>query len=364
MAALAPSRSARPLVVTADSALLDELLRMCAVVGIEPEVQPDTGAARAAWPRAPLVIVGDDVTRGLVGVGIPRREDVILIGDDLDDGDVWRRAVVVGADHVVFLPDAEAWIVDRLGDVAEGTGPDAYTIAVVGGCGGSGASTLACALALTAARSGLAAALVDVDPIGGGLDVLLGGEEERGLRWPDLSGARGRIDGGALSDALPNLHGITVLSWDRDRPPMIPPDTIKSVVRAVRRRHDYVVMDVPRHTDQVGDEALRQSDTGLLVVPAEVRALAAAAQALERIRPALRDVRAVVRQPSPAGLTSEAVARGLGLPLAGELRPEAGLAAAVERGDPPGRRARGSLARFCRRYIGDVRVAPAREGAA
>ncbi|WP_406285102.1 septum site-determining protein Ssd [Embleya sp. NBC_00896] len=351
MAALSPPRPARPLLVTGDPALLDELLRLCAVAGIEPEVQPDAGAARGAWPGAPLVIVGDDVTRDSARCGIPRREDVILIGDDLDDGDVWRRAVEVGADHVVFLPDAEAWIVDRLGDVAEGTGPDAHTIAVIGGCGGSGASTLACALAVTAVRTGLVTALVDGDPLGGGLDVLLGGEDESGLRWPDLAGARGRIDGGALSEALPHLHGLTVLSWDRERPPGIPPDTMRSVVRAVRRRHDFAVLDVPRHTDPVGDEALRQCDTGLLVVPAEVRALAAAAQALERVRPALRDVRAVVRQPSPSGLSSAAVARGLGVPLAGELRPEAGLSAAAERGDPPGLRTRGPLARFCRDYI-------------
>ncbi|OPC82242.1 septum formation initiator [Embleya scabrispora] len=349
--------------MTGDPALLDELLRLCAVAGIEPEVQPDAGAARAAWPGAPLVIVGDDVTPGLARCGLPRREDVVLIGDDLDDGDVWRRAVDVGADHVVFLPDAEHWIVDRLGDVAEGTGPDAHTIAVLGGCGGSGASTLACALGVAAVRTGLATALVDVDPLGGGLDVLLGGEDESGLRWSDLASARGRIDGGALSDALPHLHGLTVLSWDRDRPPAIPPETVRSVVRAVRRRHDVVVLDVPRHADPATAEALRLCDTGLLVVPAEVRALAAAAQVAGRVGSMVRDLRAVVRQPSSSGLTSEAVARGLGLPLAGELRPEAGLAAATERGDPPGLRTRGPLARFCRDYLAGNPAGVAREAA-
>ncbi|MGC0422179.1 septum site-determining protein Ssd [Embleya sp. AB8] len=351
MAALSPPRPARPLLVTGDPGLLDELLRLCAVAGIEPEVHPDPGAARAAWPGAPLVIVGDDVTPGMARCGLPRREDVVLIGEDLDDGDIWRRAVDVGADHVVFLPDAEAWIVDRLGDVAEGTGPDAHTIAVLGGCGGSGVSTLACALAVTAVRTGLITALVDADPLGGGLDVLLGGEDESGLRWPDLAGARGRIDGGALSDALPHLHGSTVLSWDRERPPAIPPETVRSVLRAVRRRHDLAVLDVPRDSDAVTAEVLRQSDTGLLVVPAEVRALAAAAQVSRRVGPMVRDLRVVVRQPSSVGLTSEAVARGLGLPLAGELRPEAGLSAAAERGDPPGLRTRGALARFCRDYL-------------
>jgi secretion/DNA translocation related CpaE-like protein len=205
---------------------------------------------------------------------------------------------------------------------------------------------------------------VDLDPLGGGLDVVLGGEDQSGLRWSDLASARGRIDGGALSDALPHLHGLTVLSWDRGRPARLLPDTVRSVVRAVRRRHDVAVLDVPRHTDPVAEEALRGCDTGLLVVPAEARALAAAAQALARIRPVLRDVRVVVRRPGPSGLAADVVARGLGVPLAGELRFEAGLSAAVERGDPPGGRSRGPLARFCRAYIAGNPAGAVREGAA
>jgi hypothetical protein len=59
------------------------------------------------------------------------------------------------------------------------------------------------------------------------------------------------------------------------------------------------------------------------------------------------DVRLVVRGPSPARLTDRVVARELGLPLAGWLPPEPGLAAAQERGEPPGRSGRGPLARLC-----------------
>jgi hypothetical protein len=55
----------------------------------------------------------------------------------------------------------------------------------------------------------------------------------------------------------------------------------------------------------------------------------------------------VVRGPSPARLTDRVVARELGLPLAGWLAPEPGLAAAQERGEPPGRSGRGPLARLC-----------------
>jgi hypothetical protein len=60
------------------------------------------------------------------------------------------------------------------------------------------------------------------------------------------------------------------------------------------------------------------------------------------------DVRLVVRGPAPAGLTGELVADTLGLPLAGWLRPEPGLARTLERGDPPAASGRGPLATLCR----------------
>lgn len=78
----------------------------------------------------------------------------MLVGRDQDDPDVWRRAVEIGADCVLRLPDAEGWLVDRIADAAEGVGRQALTVGVIGGRGGAGASTLACALAVTAARAG------------------------------------------------------------------------------------------------------------------------------------------------------------------------------------------------------------------
>ena len=39
------------------------------------------------------MVVGDDVADRMAGLS--RRSDVLLVGDDLDDVDVWRRAVVI-----------------------------------------------------------------------------------------------------------------------------------------------------------------------------------------------------------------------------------------------------------------------------
>jgi hypothetical protein len=44
------------------------------------------------------------------------RGQVIVVGDNLDDATIWATAVAVAADHVVFLPDAEPWL---LGQIAQ-----------------------------------------------------------------------------------------------------------------------------------------------------------------------------------------------------------------------------------------------------
>ena len=345
-------RSGRPLAVTADPDVLEELLRLAATAAVELEVAPDLGAAAAAWSSAPLVVLGDDAVRASLRRrgrrALPRRDDVVLVGSDLDDADVWQRAVQVGAEHVVFLPDAEVWLVERLAEAAaRPTGPAGPLVAVVGGRGGAGATTLACALALTAARSGRRTLLVDGDPLGGGIDLVFGGEASQGVRWPDLRATRGRLPASALTDALPRIADLSVLSWDRDDAAVVPVEAVQAVVDAGRRGHDLVVVDLPRTVDDAARTVLGQATLALLVVPAEVRAAAAASRVAAAVGLLCPDLRLVVRGPSPGGLGADAVARVLGLPLAGDVPAEDDLAADLERGRPPARRGKGPLAALC-----------------
>ncbi|MFF1902288.1 septum site-determining protein Ssd [Kitasatospora sp. NPDC058218] len=347
--------AAGPLVVTEDEGLAEHMLRLCAAAGTEPRLIRGAPPTRGLWESAPLVLVGDDQVERCAG--LPRRTGVLLLGLDLDDPGVWVRAVQLGAEHVLFLPDAEAWLLDRIADATEGIGTPALTVAVLGGRGGAGASTLACALAVTAARTGRRTILVDGDPLGGGLDILLGGEAAGGLRWPDLAGSRGRVSGAELAKALPVLKRLTALSclsWDRGDTLAVPPDAMRSVLAAARRRGGLVVVDVPRRLDPAAGQALEQSDMALLVVPAELRAVAAADRVAASVRMRLDDVRAVVRPLRPFGLPAHRIARGLRLQLAGELEPEPGLAADVEQGVPPGIRTEGPLARFCETFLDEV----------
>ncbi|MBY6304169.1 septum site-determining protein Ssd [Streptomyces clavuligerus] len=333
-----------PLIVTEDMELLDDLLRLCAAAGTEPEVHHAVPERRGAWEAAPLVLVGDDAAERCRGA--VRRSGVLLVGREQDDPDVWRLAVEIGADGVVRLPDAERFLLDRIADAVEGVGEPATTVGVIGGSGGAGASHLACALAVTAAREGRRTLLVDGDPLGGGIDVLLGGERTEGRRWPDFAGARGRVAGGALEESLPELHRLRVLSWDRGDSVVIPPEAMRSVLAAARRRGGVVVVDLPRRVDEGVAEALAQLDLGLLVVPGELRAVAAAARVASVVGMVLPDLRVVARPPYAPGLDDGWVAASLGLPLAGELPWETGPPTGPADGAPPGR-AGTPLARFC-----------------
>ncbi|NEE15045.1 septum formation initiator, partial [Streptomyces sp. SID7499] len=115
-----------------------------------------------------------------------------------------------------------------------------------------------------------------------------------------------------------------------------------------RRRGGTVVVDLPRRIDDGVAEVLTQLDVGVLVVPAELRAVAAAGRVASAVGMVLRDLRVAVRGPYPPGLDDREVARLLGLPLVGEVPDEPGLSR--QGTAPPGAAPRGPLARFCKGF--------------
>jgi secretion/DNA translocation related CpaE-like protein len=332
--------------VTADAGLLDDLLRLAATAGVEPEMCSDAGAARRSWSAAPLVLLGADQGDAVLATGLGRHPSLVLVGDDPDDRAVWQQAVALGARQVVFLPEAQSWLVERLSSAHDdGGSPRALLLAVVGGRGGAGASTLAVALALAGARRSMRTFLVDADPLGGGLDLVLGGEDLPGLRWSDLAETRGRLASEVLLSAVPTAAEVSVLSCDRTDVTEIPQGAMRAVLDAATRGSDLVVVDLPRSLGAAAQAVLGRADRVLLVVPAEVRATASAGSVAASLRTFAGDLGVVVRGPAPGDLEAPLVAEALGLPLAGHCRAEPGLAAALDRGEPPGRR-RGPLARL------------------
>jgi secretion/DNA translocation related CpaE-like protein len=351
----------RPLIVTADPDALDDLLRLAATAGVEVDVASDVPAARACWLGAPLVVIGPDLLDRCARSRLGRRGNVVALGRDLDDAGIWRRAVDVGAERVVFLPDAEGWLIQAFADAVELAGSAGLVIATLGGRGGAGATTLSVALALSGVRRELRTLLVDGDPLGGGIDLVFGAELAGGVRWPDLAGTRGRLPAVALTDALPRMEGVGVLSWDRGDSAVLPVEAVQAVLDAGRRSCDLVVVDLPRTLDDVAREVLAAATCALLVVPAEVRATAAAARVASRAGLLCRDLRLVVRGPSPGGLPAREVERALGLPLVGDLHAEPKIDTDLEYGVAPGRRSRSPLAGLCDALLAEL-LAPGAEG--
>lgn len=210
----------RPLIVTSDARLIDEILPLAAAGCGEVDVAPDAVAARRLWRTAPLVVVGSDAAAGCARARLPLRQDIVLIAAGAESGgesedESWQVAGALGADHVIVLPAAATWLTERFSTAGSRRAEEAPVVAVIGGRGGAGASVLAAGLAVTSARSDRRAMLVDADPLGGGVDLLLGWEDSTGLRWPALAEARGRVNVAALYSELPRSdlrqHGELVM---------------------------------------------------------------------------------------------------------------------------------------------------------
>ena len=255
----------------------------------------------------------------------------------------------------VALPGEEAALLDVL--VTAATPHRARTVGVVGAHGGAGASVLAAVLARACVATGAATALVDLDPAGGGLDVLLGLEFDAGRRWADVREERGALLAERLALALPTWHLVRVLSGDR-RGGAAPDDlAVRSAVRALGQGHDVVILDLPRQVLAPGtaQEAwLGRCSDVVLVSGGGVRA-GAAAIAAAPLALAGCAVHLVVR--APAAEAAE-VAEAAGLPLAAVLREERNLGADVERGARPGDRRRGPLMSTARELVTRLGLAP------
>lgn len=283
----------RPLLMTRDESIIDAVQRLAAAAGIDADVD---AVGRGSWSTAPLVLIGTDVTADLAAMHLPRRPGVIVVGvgalptapgpgsvDRQKPDGIWREALALGAEHVIVLPEADAWLVQRLGETADGPTRTGRLVAVVGASGGCGASTIATALAIAAAGSVGRTLLIDGAPDGGGLDLVLGAESVPGIRWPDLSDAKGRLSSRTLDQALPHPHGIALLSHARPLADAPDSDVTASVLDAARRGYDLVLVDLEERRSAFATHVLEHADTVIVVVAASVRGIAAGLGAIEAL---------------------------------------------------------------------------------
>ena len=353
----------RPVAFVEDEDLLDDVLKLAAAAGCDLDCVPDAAAARLRWSTAPLVLLDAAGAEHCDQAGLNRRDSVVLVAAEPASKGLWERAVEIGAERVIELPGAEAWLVSALADATEAPAPTTgRALAVLGGRGGAGASVFVAALGLTALRTGQSALLIDCDPLGGGLDLVLGAESEQGLRWPDMHLRAGRVAASSLHDALPSrtrgTTRLTVLSGARKG--LSPaPDAVAAVLEAGRRAGETVVCDLPRALDPAAQAALTRADLTVIVVPGEVRACVSARLLAERLRDLGTSPHLVVRGPCPGALHPDQVAKAVDAPLLTTMRPEPNLSQSLDRGDfTP--RPRGPLATAARTTLTALAAQPLR----
>lgn len=339
-----------------DPRVREELDRVAAAVGVRVvHAGGKSAVSRKTWSAAAAVVLDEAAVDRCGRLALPRRSHVSVLTAAEAVPATWAAAIAVGAQHVLRLPEQEHDLIGELAEAAEATRDDwshGQVIAVIGGCGGAGASLFAVALAQLATE----ALLVDLDPWGGGIDLLMGGETAPGLRWPDLSLQGGRLNWSAVREALPRHRGISVLSGTRHgyQPDAGPVD---AVVDAGRRGGVIVVCDLPRRLTDATVAALDIADLVVLVSPCDVRACAAAATIAPVLAAINPNLGLVVRGPAPGGLRAAEVAEIAGVPLLASMRAQPRLAEQLEHGGLRLRR-RSAMAGAARRVLEVMRAQP------
>ena len=323
------------ILVSGSPPLQDEVARVAAAAGLDLEIHGELAGALARQPE--ILLLGSDIAAGEP----PARwlearshgPELILVGSE-DTPGLWEDAARTEAGRVAVLPSASGWLAEYLSRRHAAAG--GYVLGVMGGCGGAGASSLACWLAYEAARLGVDTLLVDGDPLGGGLDTVLGSRDAPGIRWPDLADVRGALNPVQLVSALPQVSGFSLLSQSvapgagerADAGGGIGPGAVQAVLSAARAGYGLTVVDCARAAP--GDPLVPACDSLLLVVPGLPRPLLAAGSVRDRL--GSTRTAAVIRGPLGDGLDDQRAADAAGLPLAGYLPAVKRLEHAGERG--------------------------------
>lgn len=329
-----------PLFITRDETLLDELLRLAAAAGVTPDVARDAGAALRAWTSAGLVLLGADLAPELADLAPARRAGVHVVCWGRAPDEMFRLALAVGAHDVTTLPRSEGWVVEALTDLGDPTRPCGRVLGVVGGSGGAGATTFACALGQLAGRTG-PTLVVDTDPLGPGVDRVLGLEAHDGVRWDALCQTTGRLSARSLREAMPRRGAVGALSWHAGTPGSLQAFAVREVLSAARRGHDTVVVDLPRSPDPLIEEIAARCDRLLVVAVPSVAGIASTSRLAARFRDH-PGVELVLRG---QGVSPAEVSRVTGLPVVTSMADQRGLAEAIDLGLGPVRSRRGPLGR-------------------
>ncbi|HEX7352960.1 hypothetical protein [Brachybacterium sp.] len=222
----------------------------------------------------------------------------------------WARALEAGARAVLRLPSGSEELLSRFAELARPRSAS-LLLGVVGGCGGAGASSFAARLAAAARPLG-AVTLIDADPSGGGVDLLVEAPSLEGISWQETADL-GPDDGEALRAGLPAVDEVRLLVSGQGPGPRV--QALPPVLSALAPLGGTVVVDLAESWVPAAAEHL---DLLLVVVPATDHAVRAAARRLRSWQVSGGRARLVVRRSGP--LSPREVVEDLALPLAAAFR--------------------------------------------
>lgn len=205
--------SAGVLAVLTDPILRDELDRVAAAVGVRVVHAGESAVGRKTWSAAAAVVLDAAGADRCGRAALPRRAHVTVLCAAEPAPPTWAAAIAVGAQHVLSLPEQEHELIRELAESAESIRDDGSrggAIAVIGGCGGAGASLFAaaaagprimhcCLILIPGAAASICCSAGSPPPDCAGPTWHC----RRWLNWP------------AVRDALPCLQGVSVLSGTR-----------------------------------------------------------------------------------------------------------------------------------------------------
>lgn len=327
----------RPLLITTNQELMDEVISIATGRAIEMHVESSLATARRVWMSASAVLVGADALSELSVLALPRRSSLIVVATDehkdTTEREMWRMAVEMGAENVLLVPTHAQTIGDILSVSREGPPRHGRIVAVIPGSGGAGASTVALALAQLAVKRGVKTLVIDADPFGGGLDLLAGVEDESGIRWDALIDAHGRLPAPALEDSVMRAAGVSLLSFGRDGVVLPDSSTAQSVLETSTRIFDLVVIDCGR--DAFSDLFVERAHVHAVVVRNHVRAAAAGAARLRALEGRTTEIHVLIARDAH-GIDAASIARALGVTGASVIPFLPGMAVRADDGEGMG----------------------------
>lgn len=293
----------------------------------------------------------EQATAGLVLVTAevdPRPPDAVLLTRSTGSWD--------GAAEVIQLGRRDR-LTEVLATVAHlRAGP---VVAVHAACGGLGATTLAAAMAVSAAPS----TLVELDPLGLGFDAMFGTETTPGLRWADFAGLDSPLAGRPIVDELVPAGSLRLLGAGcngiQDEPDWL---ARRHALRAVAAQSARTVVDLGRAADP---RLWPEPDAVVVLVPDDPVGVLAGARCAGRLAGAVRRLAAVLvhRSHRPARQVPRdevsAVLDEWNVPVIGRLGSVRALRASAEagaRGDWPSGLRHGpvaGLAGICWQWFGE-----------